>query len=309
MNENTFATSKRLPDIPTAVNDGSGGRTYPQEGAAVLLPQKAPYTDPLEILICGGSTITTDNGLDNCASIKPDETNPTWIIERMPSFRVMPCMAPLPDGTYLIANGAHHGVAGFGLANSPNLNAVLYDPSKPYGSRMTIMANTTIARLYHSEAITLLDGRVLISGSDPGDGVNPEEQRVEVFVPPYLLNGKPRPTFTIANKDWTYGQTSIPFTLGSAAQNGPITVTLLGAVSSTHGNSMGARTLMPSVSCTGTACKVDAPPGKYIAPPGWYQFFVVDGGIPAVGVYVRIGGDPAKLGNWPASADFIKPGV
>jgi hypothetical protein len=163
--------------------------------------------------------------------------------------------------------------------------------------------------MYHSEVITLLDGRVLISGSDPQDGVNPQEYRVEVFVPPYLLSGKPRPTFTLANRDWAYDQKNIAFTLGAAPRNGAISVSLLGSVASTHGNSMGARTLLPRVSCTGTACTVDAPPNANIAPPGWYQFFVLDGGIPAVGVYVRIGGDPAQLGNWPQYPDFSTPGI
>ncbi|KAK1782113.1 hypothetical protein QBC45DRAFT_345145 [Copromyces sp. CBS 386.78] len=309
LDEKTFATIKVLPMVPGAVNDPRSGRTYPLEGAAVLLPQRYPYTENLGILICGGSNEGPGYALDNCVSTRPDDANPKWVIERMPSFRVMPCMAPLPDGTYLIANGAHHGFAGFGLANNPNKNALLYNPTKPVGSRITVMANTTIARMYHSEAITLLDGRVLISGSDPQDNVNPEEYRVEVFVPPYLLNGKPRPTFTLSNKDWDWNQKNIAFTLGSAAKNGAITVTLLGSVSSTHGNSMGARTLMPNVQCQGTRCMVDAPPSAHVAPPGWYQFFVLDGGVPAVGVYVRIGGDPAGLGNWPNSNGFSKPGV
>lgn len=307
LNPATFATVKTLPNGPAAVNDDLGGRTYPLEGTAVLLPQKSPYTDDLGILICGGSTNGPSNALDNCVSIYPEATTPTWTLERMPSFRVMPCIAPLPDGTYLIANGAHHGVAGFGLANSPNLNALLYDPSKEIGSRITVMANTTIARLYHSEAITLLDGRVLISGSDPEDDVNPQEYRVEVFVPPYLLNGKPRPTFTVANKDWAH-DTTITVNV-NAVGNGAITATLLGAVSSTHGNSMGGRTLMPAITCAGGVCSVKVPPNAFVAPPGWYQFFILDGGVPAVGVYVRIGGDPAQLGNWPASSLFSKPGI
>lgn len=308
LDENTFSTTKVLPGIPGAVNSPDGGRTYPLEGTAVLLPQRAPYSDPIGVLICGGSTLGPSNALDNCVSIYPDSSNPEWVLERMPSQRVMSCMAPLPDGTYLILNGAHHGVAGFGLGQGPNLNALLYDPSKPIGSRITIMANTTVARLYHSEAITLLDGRVLVSGSDPQDGVNPEEYRVETFTPPYLKRGKPRPSFTITNKDWSYGQ-KITFTLGGAAQNGAITVSLLGSVSSTHGNSMGARTIFPEVSCAGTTCTVTAPPNKYIAPPGWFQVFVLDGGIPAIGVFVRIGGDPAQLGNWPQGTGFHPPGV
>lgn len=81
--------------------------------------------------------------------------------------------------TYLIANGAQEGKAGFGLASNPNLNAVLHDPSKPVGQRMSVMANTTVARLYHSEALLLLGGRVMVSGSDPLDPRYPEEYRIE----------------------------------------------------------------------------------------------------------------------------------
>ena len=89
-------------------------------------------------------------------------------------------MVPLPDGTVLIVNGAHHGLAGFAAATDPNLNAVLYNPSLPAGTRFSILGNTTIARMYHSEATLLPDGRVIISGSDPQDKNFPEEYRVEV---------------------------------------------------------------------------------------------------------------------------------
>lgn len=103
-----------------------------------------------------------------------------------PSKRVLTCMVALPDGTYMILNGATQGVAGFGLANNPNLGAVLYDPSLPRQQRMSILNNTIVARMYHSEAILLPDGRVLVSGSDPqtnnpdGTVKYPEEFRVEV---------------------------------------------------------------------------------------------------------------------------------
>ena len=50
-------------------------------GASVLLPQRAPYTDPIAVLICGGSD--SKIGLDNCVSIQPESANPTWVIERM----------------------------------------------------------------------------------------------------------------------------------------------------------------------------------------------------------------------------------
>jgi hypothetical protein len=225
-------------------------------------------------------------------------------------------MVALPDGTYLIMNGGQQGFAGFGLATNPNHNAVLYDPSKPLHARMSVMANTTIDRLYHSEAILLQDGRVLVSGSDPEDVRFPQEYRVEVFIPPYLMGTRnvTRPTYTIASNttDLAYDQT---ITLNVAApatgSTSGMKVSLLGAVSSTHGNSMGQRTIFPAVSCFGSSCTVTTPPNSHVCPPGWFQMFVLDSqGTPSVGQWVRIGGDPAQIGNWPAGfADFSVPGV
>ena len=79
----TFATITQLPNMPGAVNNFLAGRNYPLEGTAVLLPQHAPYTDPIEVLICGGSTIGAAIALDNCISIEPEVQNPKWTIERM----------------------------------------------------------------------------------------------------------------------------------------------------------------------------------------------------------------------------------
>jgi hypothetical protein len=52
------------------------------EGTAVMLPQHAPYTDPVEILVCGGSTPIEADALDNCLSIAPEVPNATWTLER-----------------------------------------------------------------------------------------------------------------------------------------------------------------------------------------------------------------------------------
>lgn len=309
LDEVAFTTTKILPNIPGSVNNFQAGRTYPLEGTAVLLPLYAPYTTPLTVLICGGSTTGASLAVDNCVTIQPEVANPVWTLERMPSQRVISCMSALPDGTYLILNGAHQGVAGFGLATDPNLNAVLYDPSKPLNARMTVMANTTVARLYHSEAILLQDGRVMVSGSDPQDAVHPEEYRVEVFTPPYLLAGLAQPTFTIANKAWAYGaQVSITVSLKQGTTGG-MRISLMGAETSTHGNSMGQRTLFVAFSCAGNTCTITAPPNAHVAPPGWFQLFVLDGPTPSVSTWIQLGGDPAKIGNWPAYADFLTPGV
>ncbi|KAG4435070.1 hypothetical protein IFR05_009460 [Cadophora sp. M221] len=309
LNEVTFATTKTLPNMPGSVGNPDGGRTYPLEGTMVLLPQYAPYLDPLGVLICGGSEpfVGGGLGLDNCVTTTPESANPVWTIERMPSSRVMSCMTALPDGTYLILNGAHRGVAGFGLASDANHNAVLYDPTKPVGARMSVMANTTVDRYYHSEAVLLQDGRVMVSGSDPETDGLLQEYRVEVFVPPYLLTGRARPTFTLTNKDWTYGQT---VTLTITGSTGALKVSLLGAESSTHGSSMGQRTIFPEATCSGNTCTVKAPPNAHVCPAGWFQVFVLDSGVPSLSQWVRIGGDPGQLGNWPAGlSSFNTPGI
>ena len=207
----------------------------------------------------------------------------------------------------MIVNGAHQGVAGFGLASDPNLSAVLYDPSQPVGSRFSILGNTTIARLYHSEATLLPDGRVLISGSDPQSPDFPEELRIEVYIPPYLTQGLTQPIVTVPNTDWAYGMKyRIKVRL---FQGQTMRVSLVAAVSSTHGNTMGGRTIFPAFSCRGNVCTVTAPPDAHVSPPGWHQLFVLDGPTPSHGVFIRIGGDPAQLGNWPALPGFHPPGV
>jgi hypothetical protein len=85
LNENTFATIKTLPNLPGAVNDPTGGRTYQLQGSMIALPQYAPYTDPMGILACGGSTSNGGYAIDNCVSTFPEAANPTWTIERMVS--------------------------------------------------------------------------------------------------------------------------------------------------------------------------------------------------------------------------------
>ena len=47
----------------------------------MILPMSAPYTDPLTVLICGGSNFGI--ALDNCVNIQPEVDEPQWVLERM----------------------------------------------------------------------------------------------------------------------------------------------------------------------------------------------------------------------------------
>ena len=244
----------------------------------------------------------------------------------------MPCMSPLPDGTFLIVNGAQQGVAGFGLADDPNLTALLYDPTQPIGQRISILNTTIVARLYHSESTLLTDGRVLITGSDPqtnnpdGTPKFPEEMRVEVYIPPYLTAGRTQPSFNITETDWSYGgqyqitpllhhgttstmRVSLVAGKFGSLPKSSADLTPRAATSSTHGNAMGGRTIFPEFSCSGTICTITAPPNAFVSPPGWHQLFILDGPTPSFSHWVRIGGDPAQLGLWPNLPGFTPPGI
>ena len=231
----------------------------------------------------------------------------------------------LPDGTFLILNGAHFGVAGFASARDPNLVPVLYNPTLPVGQRMRELASTDIARLYHSEAALLPDGRVIVSGSDPRDSTYPQEYRHETFSPPYL-NGGIRPGFQVGNNQWAYGKKYAIKVKSPSMAN--IKISLVGGKtfysllfhfaalilfcpvnSNTHGNIMGGRMIFPEFTCIGIACIITAPPDAGICPPGWFLLFVLNGPTPSKGTWIRIGGDPAQLGNWPPGDSFTRPGI
>jgi hypothetical protein len=93
----------------------------------------------------------------------------------------------LPDGTVLVTGGAVDSV-GTDVANAV-YPVELWSPAT---ETWTTLASMNAPRLYHSEALLLPDGRVLISGGgrfydypDPNDQLN-----AEFFAPPYLQSSK-----------------------------------------------------------------------------------------------------------------------
>lgn len=194
---------KSLPDLP------GDYRTYPNGGGSVLLPLSSANDWAPEIVICGGGayqdiTSPTD---PSCGSIEPLSANPTWALESMPEGRGMVEGVLLPDGNVIWINGCNEGAEGFGLATGPTLEVLIYNPAQPVGERFTTGASSTIPRLYHSGALLLLDGTLMVAGSNPVDQpvLNPvpnqtpsedfvTEFRVEIYTPPYLQGNAQRPT-------------------------------------------------------------------------------------------------------------------
>ena len=105
----------------------------------------------------------------------------------------------LPDGKVL-ATGGQNGTDGVDETTGV-LPAEMWDPDT---NTWTTMASSRRPRLYHSSALLLPDGRVLLAGGGAfGNAKN--EKSGEIYSPPYLFKG-PRPTVTAAPDRVHYGQ-------------------------------------------------------------------------------------------------------
>ncbi|KAG0054912.1 hypothetical protein BGZ83_010137 [Gryganskiella cystojenkinii] len=196
----TWSVIKNYPELP------GPPRNYPLSGGSVLLPLRPENNYEPEVLICGGATDFSSRAKsqDNCGRIKPLAKHADWIMEPMPLGRMMPDLTLLHDGTVLILNGAHRGTAGYGRARDPVLSPVRYQPWDDASSvtRFTVQNPSYIPRLYHSVAMPVLDGRVMVAGSNPNAntaewGQFSVEYRVEMFTPGYLFTDIPRPLLKV----------------------------------------------------------------------------------------------------------------
>ncbi|KAI8144824.1 glyoxal oxidase N-terminus-domain-containing protein [Fennellomyces sp. T-0311] len=295
---------RRLPDIP------GPPRSYPLTGGAVMLPLDPENDYKVEILVCGGSEKMDKNSVaDNtCGRINLDDEAPEWEMETFIHKRLMPDGVFLADGTVLWVNGCQRGWAGYNNRNhDPTFDPLIYDPEKPAGERWTEgLANTDIARMYHSVAITIPDGRVWIAGSNNNNPPNvtaeyPTEFRVEYFSPPYLFKSKTRPLLSHVPRVFTYAdKITILVNLGDlTAQEGEpeIKVGLLRQGFSTHSMHMSQRyvVLRHSVSKDFQSITIEAPPNANIFPPGSGYLFVLCDGVPSKGTEVFVEHDVNDL--------------
>ncbi|EWC44136.1 hypothetical protein DRE_07193 [Drechslerella stenobrocha 248] len=198
-NVNTNTVVRELPDLPGEF------RSYPNTGTSVLLPLSSSDGYTSRVLVCGGGAyqdITSPTDA-SCGRIVADDPNAKWTLESMPQGRVMVEGVLLADGKVLLINGGK-GAQGFDLALDPTLTPLIYDPAARQGQRFTEYPASPIPRLYHSVAVLLLDGTVLVAGSNPVEQplLQPNAQhpyatefRVERWIPPYLAgdNANKRP--------------------------------------------------------------------------------------------------------------------
>ncbi|XP_020235802.1 aldehyde oxidase GLOX [Cajanus cajan] len=300
---------RTFPTLP-----GSDPRSYPCTGSAVLLPFKTSSLEP-QVLVCGGAPRGAYNNaktgkflgaLNTCGRIKITDPNPNWIVETMPRGRLMSDMVILPNGNVLIVNGAGSGSAGWEFGRDPVLTPFLYYPNKPTGSRFETLNGSNTPRMYHSTAVLLRDGRVLVAGSNPHVGYNfsnvlfPTELSVEAFHPSYLEAAfddvRPRIAFPETGTKVAYGQkVRVRVHVAGALVRSLVSVTMLSPPFNTHSFSMNQRALVLEPSDvtnvggpTTYEIEVTTPQSPVLAPPGFYLLFVVHQEIPSEGIWIQI---------------------
>ncbi|KAF8113733.1 hypothetical protein N665_0046s0079 [Sinapis alba] len=311
---------KTYPAIP-----GGDPRSYPSTGSAVLLPLKNLEADKIdaEVLVCGGAPKgsfilafrkrTFVKALDTCARIKINDENPQWTVEKMPRARVMGDMTLLPNGDVLLINGGSAGSAAWELGREPVFVPDLYHPENPVNSRFESLNPNTIPRIYHSTAILLRDGRVLVGGSNPHAFYNftgvlfPTELSLEAFSPAYLepefAKLRPKIMSPKSQSTITYGMNlKVKFKVAGKVK-GPVKVTMVFPSFTTHSFSMNQRLLvLDNVRVKRTSSvfgalfdksknyevQVRTPKSANIAPPGYYMMFVVNQNVPSEGIWVRL---------------------
>ncbi|KAF7301375.1 hypothetical protein MIND_00702700 [Mycena indigotica] len=351
----TSNTETRLPDMPNGVI-----RVYPASGATAMLPMTPANNYQQTVIFCGGSNLTEPEwgnfafpfvntwerpSSNDCQRITPEPTNgPASYVQddNMPVGRTMGQFIILPDGKMLVVNGGAKGTAGYGRNNSitpesempfqqsfaaePVGQPALYDPNADPGKRWTTtgFATSSIARLYHSSAILLPDGAVLIAGSNPNLDVNissavkfPTTYTAEKFYPPYF-SASVRPAPSGVPSTLSYGGKPFDITIpaksysgssNTAAANSAVNVIRGGWT--THGMNMGQRFLQLNNTYTvqddGTIILhvAQMPPNANIFQPGPALVFVVVNGIPSNGTFVIIG--TGNIEAQPLSAAAVLP--
>jgi hypothetical protein len=265
-------TASEVLDLSAQTWTGVGGSVVDGGSAAMYLPNE---------ILKEGTSVDPDNAtvpsVATAYVLDMTQTAPTWrSVSSMAFPRTYHNTTLLPDGTVLVTGGGT--TTGATDTSHAVLPAEVWSPTT---QTWTTLASMSAPRLYHSEALLLPDGRVLISGGGRfvDAPASTDQYSAEFFSPPYLFKG-PRPSITSAPSQLSYGQNFVVQT-PDAGRIATVSLIRYGAV--THCTNMGQRYLPLSFSAGTGSLTVTAPANANLAPPGNYLLFLVDtNGIPSV---------------------------
>jgi hypothetical protein len=220
---------------------------------------------------------------NRAAAIDMTDPSPAWReVAPMHHPRSYHTLTVLPDGTVLASGGATQ-TDGINPSNAV-FSTEIWDPTT---DTWTETASYQRPRLYHSSAILLPDGRVLLAGGGAFAPAN-NESNAEIFSPPYLFKG-PQPTVTVAPTTLTYGQT-FSITTPDASKIQKVSFVRVGSVTHNFDQDQRFQWLNMRAGQTAGTIEADAPIDANTAPPGYYHLFILDDkGVPSKGWTVKIG--------------------
>ena len=152
-------------------------------------------------------------------------------------------------------------------------------------------------RLYHSNALLLPDGSVLVSGggaTSPTATTDPNKNNLnaEIYYPPYLFTSSgTRAARPVVGNVPTWIDIGKTFSIDVTANAASVSrVTLVKTGSMSHSFNMDQRFLDLTFNASGSHVAVQAPTHAGEAPPGYYLLFVFNqAGVPSVAKIVRMG--------------------
>jgi hypothetical protein len=255
---------------------------------------------PGQILYSGGAPNIDSSSSPAAATtavINLNSATPQWQqTAPMANPRIYHTLTMLADGTVLAVGGEPTaGQTGESEVSGGILPSEIWNPTT---QTWTTVASTGVTRGYHSTALLMPDGTVLVGGSghaNVGSGY-PGQYSSQVYSPPYLFKG-PRPTISSAAATATYGSN---FTISTPNAASISAVNLVSLGSDTHQSDMDQHFVPLTFTAGSGSLTVTAPANGAIAPPGNYMIFIVNSsGVPSVASFINISATPPTLPSAP----------
>lgn len=263
-------------------------RNYHHQGSAIMLPFDSD-AEILQIMVIGGEGTTHDEATKTAEIFTYRISDPSDSSFRSPdggnmnNKRFMGDSVHLFDGKILVVNGAKTGAADH--SGEPVLQAEIFDPED---ETWTTSEDLNKDRMYHSTAILLPSGKVLIAGNTQNwnEDNQIEEKSLELFVPDYV--DASRPVILKVPEKAAYNQ---KFQVEVEDSSVIEKVALIRCASVTHTNNMDQRYIRVPFTVTGPeTITVSAPGNGAIAPPGHYMVVIIDDNtIPSEAKIMAIG--------------------